>query len=415
MPVPPQNDESSPIDPALLGRMTSSLELHRGGFLRRFGGDSSELRTFWSPGRVNLMGAHLDYNQGPVLPTSIDRGTFVALRPRKDRRMVLASTIEPKALEVDLLHLPGERQREWSDYPLGVVLHMMQRRQDAGESLPAHGVDVLFGGDLPVGAGLSSSASICVGTVFALDQVFGFELGYADHLETALWAEREFVGVKCGIMDPFAVRLTRPGNLLWVDCKDESFEHLPLDAKRVRIVVADTGVRRKLAFSEFNRRVSQCSEAYQLLAPYVPGATCMRDIPRELVEERLDQMSREVGLRALHVVQEVERTFIARQALTSGDLAGFGRCITEAHASLRDQYEVSIPELDLLVETAAAWEGCFGTRLAGAGFGGCIVALVDADACDGFGDHLVKAFQGRFGATPKVEFFRGAGGPREII
>ena len=396
------------------GAVGTAMEEHRRELVRRLGQGSGELRCFWSPGRVNLMGAHLDYNGGPVLPTSIDRGTYIALRPRSDGRVVLASTLEEATFEVDLCELPRQRLGRWSDYPLGVLLRLLERRAECGRPLPAGGLELLFGGDLPVGAGLSSSASICVGTALALGEAWGLDLGEQDHLDAALWAERNFVGVQCGIMDPFAVRLTRPGHLLWVDCKDESVEHLPLDASRARIVVADTGVRRELATGEFNKRVQQCREAFDQLAPHAPGATCLRDIPHAVLDARRADLSREVGLRAQHVIEEVERTFTAQGALLAGDLEAFGACITAAHASLRDLFEVSIPELDLLVEAACEWPGCFGTRLTGAGFGGCIVILMDASACEGFEEHLGRAFHGKFGRVPKVEFFRGAGGPREI-
>lgn len=407
-------ENATRIDPAILAGASASLEAHRAQFLARYGGSLEGVRSFWSPGRVNLMGAHLDYSRGPVLPTSIDRGTFLAVRPRSDRTLVLGSTLEPAVLELDLDALPNGRQQAWSDYPLGVILRLIERRREAGLPLPRAGLDILFGGDLPVGAGLSSSASICVGTAYALGHVFGFGLSEQDHLDAALWAERQFVGVQCGIMDPYAVRLTRPGHLLWVDCKDESYEHLPLDASRARIAVADTGVRRELAASEFNRRVAQCSEAFEILRPFVEGATCLRDVPLEVVEGHLAELPAEVGRRALHVANEVQRTFVARTALLAGDLSAFGACITAAHESLRDLYEVSIPELDLLVETAADWEGCYGTRLTGAGFGGCIVALIDADATDGFSERLAETFTARYGRAPKVDFFRGAGGPREV-
>jgi len=406
---------AGPADEELQRSLEEALAHHRAALVERFGGSGAGVRCFWSPGRVNLMGAHLDYSGGPVLPTSIDRGTFVAVRPRSDGRVELASTLEPHAAGHALDALPDARRGSWCDYPLGVLRWLVDRRREAGREVPATGLDVLFGGDLPVGAGLSSSASICVGTAFAVGQALALELQERDHLDAALWAERSFVGVQCGIMDPYAVRLTRPGHLLWVDCKDESYAHIPLDTERVRIVVADSGVRRGLAASEVNKRVAQCAAAFERLGPYVEGATCLRDVPQPIVQEHLGELSAVVGRRALHVAQEVERTFSARGALERGDLVGFGRCITAAHRSLRDLYEVSTPELDALVDAAAGWEGCYGTRLTGAGFGGCIVALVDADALEGFAEHLERTFETRFDARPTVAVFRGAGGPRELM
>ena len=366
------------------------------------------VRLFFSPGRVNLMGAHLDYNGGPVMPTAIDRGTFLAVRPRSDHSLNLASTLEPAGLSVPVWDLPPLATRDWYDYPVGVIRHLLRR----GDRPP--GMDVLFGGNLPIGAGLSSSASICVGTAFALSVVWGLTTSTMDLLESALWGERTFVGVHCGIMDPYAVGLARPGHLLWLDCKDESIEHLPLDGDSVTIVVADSGIRRELARGEFNRRVSDCREAFARLREYVEGATCLRDVPASVVEEHAEELGSLLLRRARHVVGEVERTFTARDALLSGDLEDFGRQITGSHLSLRDLYEVSVPELDAIVETSLAWDGVLGARLTGAGFGGCAVILLETEAIEGFADHLADRFEVSFGRRPPVYFFRGDPGPREI-
>ena len=202
-----------------------SLREHGALFQRRFG-DSAGLRTFVSPGRVNLLGAHLDYSGGPVMPMAIDRGTFIAVRAREDGVLRMESTLEGKSFEGDLEALPAEPGGSWYDYPIGVVRRLRQERSQV------RGADILFGGNLPIGAGLSSSASICVGTAHALCRVSDIEPEPELCIRAALWAEREFVGVKCGIMDPYAVALTRPEHLLWLDCKDASVEHLPLDTAR---------------------------------------------------------------------------------------------------------------------------------------------------------------------------------------
>ncbi len=380
---------------------------HRERFHERFG-RPGEVRLFHSPGRVNLMGAHLDYNGGPVMPMAIDRGTFVAVRPRGDGRLRLASTLEAGEVETDVAHLPGTAVGAWYDYPLGVVSHLV-RGGGAG-----CGADVLFGGNLPIGAGLSSSASICVGTAYALGTVWGLPSDPQDCIAAALWGEREFVGVRCGIMDPYAVALTRPGHVLWLDCKDASVEHLPLDPDEVTIAVADSGVRRELAQGAFNERVTECARAFGVLRRHVPEAECLRDVSVEIVEEHAGELEPTVLRRARHVASEVQRTMAARAALLAGDLPAFGRRITEAHASLRDCFEVSTPELDLLVDTALSWEGVFGARLTGAGFGGCIVIVLRSAARPGLDEHLRRTFQERVGREPAVAFFRGDRGPREV-
>ncbi|MEW6072510.1 MAG: galactokinase [Planctomycetota bacterium] len=400
-----------PVPDGVLSPATAELPAalgeHRAHFLARFGAGGG-VRLFFSPGRVNLVGAHLDYNGGPVLPTAIDRGTFFAVRARADDRLTFASVLEKDVLSARVGDLPPAAQGRWFDYPLGVVRHLLRERER-----PA-GIDVLFGGNLAVGAGLSSSASICVGTAFALDRVWGLGLDLLDLLAAALWGERSFVGVQCGIMDPYAVGLSRPGHLLWLDCKDGTFEHLPLPAGAFTIAVADTGVRRQLAQGEFNRRVTSCREIFARLGGYVDGATCLRDIPAAVVEEHASELDPPLLSRARHVTGEVERTFAARDALVAGDLERFGRQLTASHRSLRDLYEVSAPELDLLVESAVGRPGCLGARLTGAGFGGCAVILVRDGPREDLAADLAADFARAFGRRPAIFFFRGDGGPREL-
>ncbi len=383
------------------------LARHAASFERRFG-RSSGTRRFFAPGRVNLMGAHLDYNGGPVMPMAIDHGTFIALRPRADELLNLASTLEDETFSAALGALPGAASGRWYDYPLGVALHLLRSAPSA------RGADVLFGGNLPIGAGLSSSASICVGTAHALSALWGLEVEPRACIEAALWGEREFVGVRCGIMDPHAVELARPGHLLWLDCKDARWEHLPFDTGEVLIGIVDSGIRRELAKGDFNRRVAECARAFELLGPRAPGATCLGDVPAAAVEAGQAELGPLLAKRARHVAGEVERTRRARSALLAGDLAEFGRCVSATHVSLRDLYEVSVPELDCLVEAALSWEGVFGARLTGAGFGGCAVVVLRRSARGGLVEHVQGAFERSFGRRPPFYFFRGDAGPREL-
>lgn len=392
-------------------QLERALAAHEAAFLERFG-RGARPRLFFSPGRVNLMGAHLDYNGGPVMPTAIDRGTFLALRPRVDGRCVLASTLEPGAVEVELAALPAVPARRWWDYPVGVLRELAARAGERGRHLV--GVEVLFGGNLPVGAGLSSSASICVGTACALSELSGLGLERLELVHCALSAERGYVGVQCGIMDPYAVGLARPAQLLWLDCKDRSISWMPLDARQVSIAVADSGVRRELAQGAFNERVRQCASAFERLAPHEPGAVCLRDIRLETLEAHAGELEPPLARRAEHVVREVARTFAARDALRRGDVRGFGLEMSRAHASLRDLFDVSVPELDTLVASALECEGVLGSRLTGAGFGGCVVVLLRRGAEDELAGRLVHDFRARFGRAPLVDFFGGDPGPREL-
>lgn len=382
------------------------LAQHARHFEERFG-TGAPPRRFFSPGRVNLMGAHLDYNGGPVMPMALDRGTFVALRPRTDDQITLASTLEAETLTTHLASLPRASSGRWFDYPLGVIVRLM-----AGASARI-GADVLFGGNLPIGAGLSSSASICVGTAHALRSLWGWPDDALACIEAALWGEREWVGVQCGIMDPYAVALSRPGHLLWLDCKDARYEHLPFDTGELVVAVVDSGVRRELAKGDFNRRVSECRQAFELLRKHAPQARVLSDVPLAVVEAAAQELGPLLAKRARHVAGETERTRAARAALLAGELTEFGRLISATHASLRELYEVSVPELDCIVAAAQSFPGVLGSRLTGAGFGGCAVVVLPRAVRAGLAEHIEREFERHFARRPAVFFFRGHSGPRE--
>ncbi|MDP6739023.1 MAG: galactokinase [Planctomycetota bacterium] len=400
------------------GRHTDSqarleqLAAHASQFLECHGPGQAP-RLFFSPGRVNLFGGHLDYNGGPVMPTAIDRGTFIAARSRSDRLLRMASAYDRQVVEIDLDQLPRARVSKWVDYPLGVVLDLTTQQAESDSALPG-GLDILYGGDLPIGSGLSSSASICVGTAVMLDSLWSLGLSNLDRVRAALRAERHFVGVQCGIMDPYAIGCARAGHLLWLDCKDESIEYLPIDGAQLSILVTNTGVQRALAASEFNRRVDQCAQAFDILRSASAEATCLRDIPLEVLESERGSMDPVLANRAEHVIHEVRRTFEAREFLLAGDPEGMGVCMTQTHESLRSLYEVSCSELDFLVEVAATCPGAFGARLTGAGFGGCTVTLVRRGDEDEVQASLEARFEAEFGRCPTVEVFEGDPGPREI-
>lgn len=382
---------------------------HARAFVERFG-SAGTVRLFFAPGRVNLMGAHLDYNGGPVMPTAIDRGTWIAARRRPDSRIVLASSLEEGERSWACAQLPERASGHWSDYPLGVIRAAQQRVGPGALG----GMEVLFGGNLPIGAGLSSSASICVGTALLLARLLDLPFTPKDWVELALQAERGFVGVNCGIMDPHAIGLARRGELLWLDCKDASHAYMPLDSARLAIAVADTRVRRQLAASAFNERVAECRAAFESLRRHVPGATCLRDIPLEVLEAQRAELSPAVARRAEHVLREVARTFAARAALERGDVAAFGAQMSAAHESLRSLFEVSVPELDRVVASATAVPGVLGARLTGAGFGGCVVILLERGAAGELEQRVLLEFERAFGHAPHLELFGGDMGPREI-
>jgi galactokinase len=233
-------------------------------------------------------------------------------------------------------------------------------------------------------------------------------------VQAALRAERGFVGVQCGIMDPYAVGLARADHLLWLDCKDRSHRYIKLDSQRVSIAVADSLVRRELAQGAFNERVRQCTAAFEALRPHQPGAECLRDIRIDVLQAHEHELDPVVARRARHVIQEVARTFAARDALLRDDPAGFGLEMGRTHESLRSLFEVSVPELDQLVASALACEGVLGARLTGAGFGGCAIVLMEQGAEAEVSGRLARDFERRFGRQTVIEFYSGDRGPREI-
>ena len=402
MTVPPTSRPATPRAlPELLDDLIQAAEA-------RFG--SAHRRVFFAPGRVNLMGAHLDYNGGPVMPTAIDRGTLLVVSEREDDRVRMHSAVDPAECDLSLRDLPVTPRGAWYDYPLGVL------RSALPDASAPRGLDVLFGGNLPIGAGLSSSASICVVTALALDALWGLADGPPGWVERALEAERGFVGVQCGIMDPFAVGYSRPGHLLWLDCADRSVEHVPLDPARVAIAVADSGVRRELAAGAFNERVAQCGRLLEILAPSCGDVRPkhLADVPPEVFRARRNAIDPVLVRRGEHVFGELERTYAAKRSLLDGDPAGFGRAMTRSHASLREHFEVSTPELDALVELAVSVPGVLGSRLTGAGFGGCTVVLLERGAESQLVDALERGYGERFGRPPAVQVFGGDPGPREL-
>jgi len=390
------------------GVLEENLRRHAESFGQQFPG-ASPGRLFFSPGRVNLMGAHVDYNGGSVLPVALERGTFLAARPLRERILSLATTHSEGVVRFDLGALPASKRGAWSDYPLGVVSALLPRAPS-----DAAGLEILFGGDLPVGAGLSSSASMCVGTALVLDELWGLGLEPLERVNAALHAEREFVGVQCGIMDPYAIGLGRPDHVLWLDCKDGSFEHIPIEPDAWTLAVVDSGVSRELAAGAYNLRVQECARALEGLRTLQPTATCLRDIDAAVLAEGAAQLDPIARKRAEHVIGDIARTSAAKRALEAGDIDQLGALMFRSHASLRDLYEVSCDELDQLVDDAARVPGVYGARLTGAGFGGCAVVLLRDEARAELTRTLTEGFEARFDRAPRIEFCRAGAEPREV-
>jgi galactokinase len=352
----------------------TTAESVREEFIRRFGGEPALYR---SPGRVNLIGEHTDYNEGFVLPAAIDRSMLIAVAPRADRRIALYAVDRGEGHEADLDRLERTPAR-WPDYLLGVADRMLV----AG--LPVGGFNCAVGGDIPVGAGLSSSAAICAGLAFALNELFGAGQDLLSLARLAQAAEAEFVGVRCGIMDQFVNLHGREGHLVMLDCRSLEHELIPFPLQEHTIVLCDTGVRRELAASAYNERRAQCEEGVEVIRKYRPEVRALRDVTLEMLARHQDELDEVVFRRCDFVVRENARVIHAVGALVRKDLATFGRQMFASHAGLREEYEVSSPELDALATAAASTRGVLGARMMGAGFGGCTINLVAASRTEEF-------------------------------
>jgi len=374
-------------------------------FRQTFGGEPEGVVR--APGRVNLIGEHTDYNEGFVLPMAIDRAVVIAARRRHDRRVLLRALDFGAASAFDLPAIAPDPAQPWSNYVRGVAF-VLQRR---GLDLP--GLEAVIAGDVPIGAGLSSSAAIEVASAMTWRAIGGFALDGVTLALLCQQAENEFVGMRCGIMDQFIATLGRAGHALLIDCRNLAQRPVPLPAG-VHIVVCDSRKRRGLVESAYNQRRQECEEAVRRLQAVLPGVRALRDVRPEELRQHQDLLPPIVLRRARHVVEENARVLASVAALEAGDLATFGRLLNESHASLRDLYQVSCVELDALVEVAQAQSGCLGSRLTGAGFGGCTVSLVRTAAVADFAAAVARGYTARTGLTPEVYVCQAADGAGEV-
>jgi galactokinase len=369
-------------------------------FRARFGGDPHVYRA---PGRVNLIGEHTDYNEGFAMPAAIEFYCWVAVGTREDQKLNIYSEEFSAAAEADLSSAARQPSKTWSDYPIGVALQLEQ----AGFRL--RGANLLIESEVPIGAGLSSSAAIEVATALALADQSGWS---PERLQLALLcqrAENEFVGARVGIMDQFVSLYGQKDHALLLDCRALSFAPL-LIPDSVKLVISNTMVKHELASSEYNRRRADCEEAVRRLAESLPGIRALRDVSAEQLEQYRSMISEVAYKRALHVVGENARVLDSAEALRSGDIARFGMRMAESHRSLRDLYEVSCRELDLMVDLAYQQKGVYGARMTGGGFGGATINLVDARYAGEFKEKMAKSYQRETGLVPQIYICRPAEG-----
>jgi len=384
-------------------RETSSV---RRRFAKIFGGEPGAVVR--APGRVNLIGEHTDYNDGYVLPVAIDRSVLVAAALRGDRQVVIHALDFGESTKFSLDDIRPDQAQTWSNYQRGVAYFLEER----GITLP--GLNAVVIGDVPIGSGLSSSAAVEVSMAYTWQVLAGFEMSRVELALLCQRAENEFVGINCGIMDQFVSALGQRDHALLIDCRSLDHQPVPLPTG-VAIVVADTMKRRGLVDSEYNTRRRECEEGVRILQRYLPEAQALRDVSVAQFKAQSSKLkAQNVRRRCRHIIYENERVLKSVTALRAGDLAAFGQLVNESHISLRDDYEVSCPELDIMAEAAWRVDGVYGSRMTGAGFGGCTVSLVAEEAIEDFRSQVATAYEEATGIVPQIYVCRAEDGVSKL-
>ena len=389
----------------------SLLETVTAKFRERFG--EAPAHVVRAPGRVNLLGEHVDYNDGFVLPIAIDRAVWLAFSPgdANQTTLVALDMSEEVSFTPNGLTARGDAAGQplpaWALYPAGVMWALY----GAGLTPPA--LKGVYASDVPQGSGLSSSAAVEMAFVLAWQTLGDWTLPPMQRALLGQKAENKYVGVNSGIMDQFASACGEKDRLLYLDCRSLEWQTLSLP-QDVAIVIADTKMRRALTSGEYNRRRADCEEAVRILSHHLPGISSLRDVNLEDFNRLAPHLPERVQKRARHVVEEIARARQAIPLLESGDIVQFGRLLNECHASLRDLYEVSIPELDAMVSVAQSLTGCYGARLTGAGFGGCTVNLVARDQTDSFSQALAAGYEYETGFPPEI-YISSASSGAEVV
>ena len=362
---------------------------------------------FFAPGRVNLIGEHTDYNGGHVFPCALSFGTHCVFCKRDDKKVRLYSLNFPEKgiIDADLSTISYDKKQDWANYPLGVIKTLQNHGYNINQ-----GFELMFWGDIPNGAGLSSSASIELATAVAMNKVFNLYIPQVELVKFCQEAENKFVGMNCGIMDQFAIGMGKEGCAVLLDCNTLNYEYAPLDLKGVSIVIMNTNKRRELADSKYNERRSECERALKELQRKLPIKS-LGDLSIDEFEKNKELITNPTDRkRAKHAVYENQRTLQAVERLKAGDLKTFGKLMNESHISLRDDYEVTGKELDTLAEAAWQQQGVLGARMTGAGFGGCAIALVQDADVKHFIDNVGKIYREKTGLQADF-YIASVGGP----
>ncbi len=374
------------------------------GFRQRYG---TQARVYRAPGRVNLIGEHTDYNDGFVMPVAIEFNVWIAIAPRDDRKLVLYSENFSESAEIELDEPDSRARGQWSDYVQGVAIML----QKAGYAL--RGANMLIRGEVSIGSGLSSSAAIEVATGFALLENSGLPVDRVELAKLCRRAENEFVGARVGIMDQFVSCCGQTGQALMLDCRSLDYRLLPIPSD-VSLVICNTMVKHDLANGEYNTRRAECEEGVRRLSRRMPNVRALRDIRIEDLDRYRSDLPQTIYKRCRHVVTENKRVRDATLALEKADLATFGRLMAASHVSLKNDYEVSCPELDLMVELAGQVEGVYGARMTGGGFGGSTINLVSKRTVEEFQRRVATAYEKSTGLAPQTLVSAAAEGAGEV-
>ncbi|WP_221893427.1 galactokinase [Cetobacterium sp. 2A] len=380
-------------------------------FKKEFG-EKGRLETFFSPGRVNLIGEHIDYNGGKVFPCALDFGTYAVVRKREDNifRMYSVNFENLGIIQFNLNSLVLDSNDDWANYPKGVIKTFIEE----GYNIDS-GFDIAFYGNIPNGAGLSSSASIEVLTSVILKDIFKLNIDMVDMVKLSQKAENKFIGVNCGIMDQFAVGMGKKNNAILLDCNSLAYTYAPFVLENISIVIANTNKRRGLGESKYNERRASCESALKDLQESEIKITTLCDLDFESFENvKKNIKTNESLIRARHAITENERVLEAMEKLNSGDILSFGKLMNQSHISLRDDYEVTGLELDALVEAAWEEEGTIGSRMTGAGFGGCTVSLVENNHIEKFIKNVGKKYKERTGLEASFYIANPGEGARKL-
>ncbi len=374
-------------------------------------GDNEDTRAYFAPGRVNMIGEHTDYNGGHVFPCALTIGTYAVARKRNDQKLRFYSMNFEQLgiIESSLQDLKPYKEANWTNYPKGVMWALEQR----GMEIPC-GMDLLLYGNIPNGSGLSSSASVEVLTGYILRDLYGFHMTNQDLALIGQFSENNFNGVNCGIMDQFAIAMGKEGHAIFLDTADLSFTYAPIKLQDAKIVIASSNKKRGLGDSKYNERRSECETALAELQKVV-DIKSLGQLSEEAFEQYKSAIQSDIRIkRAKHAVYENQRTIHAVKALQNNDVELFGQLMNASHVSLRDDYEVTGIELDTLVEEAWKVDGVIGSRMTGAGFGGCTVSIVKNDAINTFIDSVGKAYEAKIGYAADFYEVEIGDGPRRL-